>query len=335
MKPCAEVHWTKRARLWAFIIFGFLLMLGVAGFFRSREPRVDGRRLSAWLNDLGPGYPHWTDEKPPWIQDWVGMLSNRPSSRVIWFDSGFNDTNLQKEMATRIALKKMGKRAIPHLKDRVLLSQSPSRFHLFLLRTLPASYANRFQADGSEISRRRYQGVFALSVLNAEAGSAIAALEASVLQHPRAEIFQALEFSYPASIPSVLNVLDKGGVQAQTQVLEILKNWHDDDPRILAAIQNTFTNVEPMIRQRGSYALGAIAAQSPSGIESIRRGLRDPDTLVRRFNAFSAGLARTNAVTLVPELTTAKTDADRITARFAATALRMLRSRDADRQEPN
>jgi HEAT repeat protein len=156
-----------------------------------------------------------------------------------------------------------------------------------------------------------------------------------VLQRPRAEIFQALEFSYPASIPSVLNVLDKGGVQAQTQVLEILKNWHDDDPRILAAIQNTFTNVEPMIRQRGSYALGAIAAQSPSGIESIRRGLRDPDTLVRRFNAFSAGLARTNAVTLVPELIAAKTDADRITARFAATALRMLRSRDADRQEPN
>jgi hypothetical protein len=334
MNFSAEGGWRKRARPLAYAIFGFLVIVGVAGFFRLREPRADGRSLSAWLNDLGPGYPHWSDEKTPWIQERIGMLSNRPSSRVIWFESGFNDANLQKEMAVRIALKKMGRRAIPHLQDRVLLSHSPSRFQGLLLRILPVWYGNRLQVNDSEISRRRYQGVFALSVLNGEAASLIAVLEESLLQRPRLEISQALEFSYPASIPAALNILEKGGVDAQTQVLEILKNWHDDDPRILVAIQNTFTNVEPMIRQRGSYVLGAIAAESASGIESIRGGLRHPDTLVRRFNAFCAGLAGTNAITLVPELTTAKTDADRVTARFAVTALRMLHSREAEGQEP-
>ncbi len=289
------------------ILGGFLIVVGLVGLllWQSREPKFEGRPLSAWLMDVQIGFR----DVPPASEE------------------------EQRQKKAEAAILAMGPAALPDILARL----EPSPLWSVKLRQWARDllYRNGTPPPSEEVASE--QALAALRILGPTAASALPRLTDLARRNPRWGPDALLAVGQQA-VPAVTDLLEKDRGAGTERLLTSLASSIRDgrikiDPQahgeLFSRVFRLYPSSNPQTRVLVTYALGAMRLFPEQSLPLILPGLGDSDPMLRNASIHAIGdfgdLAKEYAPALIQRFASAS-PSDRV---VILQALRQIPSAEA------
>ncbi len=277
----------------------------------SHEPVYEGKKLSAWLEDMQP-----------------------PTSSVFAFLVYPNGVPISAagESAAN-AIREIGTNAIPLLLREIHTKEFPLKKLLIRL----AAKQPIFQLDFRTASVRRGRAVAAFQALGPAADAAIPAF-VGLLGDPEsaAEIEFLLSQRGPEIVLPVTQALANGNAAFRPGALGFVEShlgWFTDSELTVPALVNCLEDSSSSVRERTAHCLGMISKNPTLAVPALNKTLADKNASVRATAAWALSEFGRQAESAIPALSKSLGDKDKSVRDCARYALEHIRPEAVSRVE--
>ena len=292
----------------------------------AKEPSYQGRKLSAWLDDLyevtgggpllaGPaGQPSEAKQDPASID---AATVAAPSA-----GAAPEDQRLKPKQDQAVeAIRQIGTDAIPYL-IKVFRSREPG-----LMRRLAT-----FSFKSSQTANERFmRSVGGFRALGSRAELAIPELSEFVENGDTAyEASLAMAAIGPQSVPHLIRALGQSDERVWQAAAEALGQILSSDETALTVLLKCLKNKDPLVRSYAAGAIGVLGGEPYEIVPALITSLEDPQASVRNYAALTLGRFGRDAKAAVPALSKALKDLDAEVSQSAALALQQIDSKNGN-----
>ena len=300
-------------------------MMALVAPLSAREPSYQGRKLSAWLDDLyevtgggpllaGPaGQPSEAKDDPASID--AGRVATPVSAGAA---SEEQRLKFKQDQAVE-AIRHIGTDAIPYL-IKIFRSREPG-----LMRRIAT-----FSFKPSRTANERFmRSVGGFRALGSRAELAIPELSEFVENGDTAyEASLAMAAIGPQSVPSLIRALGQSDERVWQSAAEALGQILSSDETALKVLLKCLKNKDPLVRSYAAGAIGVLGGEPYEIVPALITSLDDPQASVRNYAALTLGRFGRDAKAAVPALSKALKDLDAGVSQSAALALQQIDSKN-------